>query len=1097
MNALYSDGGFEDSIRVDSNSKAIFRLVQDNVPTQSNPDVVGNLPYAPVEKFTKLTDTPDDYTGQAGKVPVVNSTEDGLIFSSTGGGSGDMNKATYDTNDSGVVDDAEKVNGLTVETAVPTGALFTDTVYDDTAIQDEVDLNTAARHSHSNKTAIDKVIDNGTGDKYLADDGNYKTVAGGGGDTASTTLSIPIEESVLEVRGNQSEINIDNAHIFEYHDNLIETNRNALANIADASASLIEAPPSYNLPTTEQKWEFTIDEDTTNDRLLLVDDANDTITFKKAGVKYGWDTFLLFKTHSAGAKTIHTAARKASDDSLISNRQTVIDGGVDKLYQVVLPLVFLQGSEEDLEIYVTMYASDGDVELVKANSLIFSQTPSVHVDVMHWEGIWQENPPKTYYRNDVVRDDGWLSIALAETTDRPAPQHSGIVDYEIDYDGSGYQTITENVAEIKVGNVMNITQGGWMHGARFWLFNDATIEQTVVMGVINADGTFSELDRHIVSNDDITSTGYYDFRFTTPVLMFPNVKARCGVIVRSLSTLNDREDGKWVFAGIKDNTQAPWWGAWAVNGDGTYLQIHENQTDSLGVKDLSVIQVGDYIKFTQDSAEWCFQVTALHGITDNVYAFTTTRDTYSGSMVTNASTDMYAYYYDATGSQVKYSVLANGTLPIDNISGINDGVENDNLYASDFYFEEAIQSPDWDVLSVTTTGSGSAVAPVSEDKATISKGNTFTPDITFDYDEKYFNRYTQTGDINITLAANTAGQGSQAFVTLITDGNAISFPPSWKEIKNEYANDIAVYGLSILFDGDDYQYWLYYIGIYDVVIPQLTSLTANTLNNNEIDAVFTKEMDITTTGWSIDTDGAAISISSITGTGTNSPKFILDRNIVGGENLTISYNSLIGDTKDTNSNYLESITDRAVVNNIIASYPITVIDNVGLTVSAGTTLTKTGAIQSWNAGCASQQKINSGIGWIEFTERNIDLGSKYFIMMGLSHTNIDETESIEFGVYLYPTDVIRYIYSGTTGVISGYTHTHGDKYRVYVDDTSSPGQGEVSIWKYVTSDWVLIYTFSNKITMPCMFDCSFNVDGTNNANQLTALDVKIAGYDII
>jgi hypothetical protein len=46
-----------------------------------------------------------------------------------GGGTGDMTKAVYDINNNGIVDDSEKVNGLTVETAVPSGALFTDTIY--------------------------------------------------------------------------------------------------------------------------------------------------------------------------------------------------------------------------------------------------------------------------------------------------------------------------------------------------------------------------------------------------------------------------------------------------------------------------------------------------------------------------------------------------------------------------------------------------------------------------------------------------------------------------------------------------------------------------------------------------------------------------------------------------------------------------------------------------------------------------------------------------------------------------------------------------------------------------------------------------------
>ena len=44
-------------------------------------------------------------------------------------GTGDMLKNIYDTNNNGIVDNAEKVNGLTVQTAVPANAKFTDTTY--------------------------------------------------------------------------------------------------------------------------------------------------------------------------------------------------------------------------------------------------------------------------------------------------------------------------------------------------------------------------------------------------------------------------------------------------------------------------------------------------------------------------------------------------------------------------------------------------------------------------------------------------------------------------------------------------------------------------------------------------------------------------------------------------------------------------------------------------------------------------------------------------------------------------------------------------------------------------------------------------------
>jgi len=50
----------------------------------------------------------------------------------------DMSKEVYDTDNDGVVDDAEKANTHTVETNVPADAVFTDTVYDDTELRGEV-----------------------------------------------------------------------------------------------------------------------------------------------------------------------------------------------------------------------------------------------------------------------------------------------------------------------------------------------------------------------------------------------------------------------------------------------------------------------------------------------------------------------------------------------------------------------------------------------------------------------------------------------------------------------------------------------------------------------------------------------------------------------------------------------------------------------------------------------------------------------------------------------------------------------------------------------------------------------------------------------
>lgn len=92
--------------------------------------------------------TTDTYTVWGDLGETINLGTFTVYNGANGVGSGDMLASAYDTGNGtniSSVDNARKVNNLTVETAVPLGAVFTDTVYSDTAIQAEVDLNTAKR----------------------------------------------------------------------------------------------------------------------------------------------------------------------------------------------------------------------------------------------------------------------------------------------------------------------------------------------------------------------------------------------------------------------------------------------------------------------------------------------------------------------------------------------------------------------------------------------------------------------------------------------------------------------------------------------------------------------------------------------------------------------------------------------------------------------------------------------------------------------------------------------------------------------------------------------------------------------------------------
>ena len=79
--------------------------------------------------------SPTVTTSKSGKVTTITITDAQGIHTATildgsdGSGSGDMLKSTYDTNENGIVDNAEKVNNHTVNADVPSNAVFTDTTY--------------------------------------------------------------------------------------------------------------------------------------------------------------------------------------------------------------------------------------------------------------------------------------------------------------------------------------------------------------------------------------------------------------------------------------------------------------------------------------------------------------------------------------------------------------------------------------------------------------------------------------------------------------------------------------------------------------------------------------------------------------------------------------------------------------------------------------------------------------------------------------------------------------------------------------------------------------------------------------------------------
>lgn len=85
--------------------------------------------------------------------------------------------------------------------------------------------------------------------------------------------------------------------------------------------------------------------------------------------------------------------------------------------------------------------------------------------------------------------------------------------------------------------------------------------------------------------------------------------------------------------------------------------------------------------------------------------------------------------------------------------------------------------------------------------------STFDPAvITLDDKETYFEAYAQVGALVISDPTNNYGLSAAFTVKITTNGAAITFPATWKEITNDYAADVDDYQLTVAYNGVN---WLY------------------------------------------------------------------------------------------------------------------------------------------------------------------------------------------------------------------------------------------------------------------------------------------------
>lgn len=128
-----SSGTNEVTVTLDNGTRSTFEVSNGKKGEKGDKGDSGTDGISPVVSINKsgktttiqITDVKGTHTA------IIN---DGI----DGNGTGDMLKSEYDKNNDGIIDNAEKVNGHTVESNVPENAKFTDTLYDDSEIQEKI-----------------------------------------------------------------------------------------------------------------------------------------------------------------------------------------------------------------------------------------------------------------------------------------------------------------------------------------------------------------------------------------------------------------------------------------------------------------------------------------------------------------------------------------------------------------------------------------------------------------------------------------------------------------------------------------------------------------------------------------------------------------------------------------------------------------------------------------------------------------------------------------------------------------------------------------------------------------------------------------------
>lgn len=369
-----------------------------------------------------------------------------------------------------------------------------------------------------------------------------------------------------------------------------------------------------------------------------------------------------------------------------------------------------------------------------------------------------------------------------------------------------------------------------------------------------------------------------------------------------------------------------------------------------------------------------------------------------------------------------------------------------------------------ELISLSIGGAGSYKA-TTQAIANLASGPTiatWTPTWVFTKDYTYY--YKQISAPLTIAPASGSVFGGAVYAEMVADGaNAPTFDTAFTTVSGSWVNtagqvnivlgfrNTTGYTLSIL-QGK-------VITVPDITPPVLSTATATTAHN--IRVVFNEPVTSTTAGWSF-SNGSALTIAGVSGTGTNTLNFNITQTLTPSDVITRSYNSGTGNCKDLSNNVLASFTTQAVTNSVPGAFIYLTIPTTSGTITESPTHTFSGNTAHGVAG-----ETMAADGSIEAEVVTTNSWS-----IGLDAASNLETIA-NFNYFVFPLSGTMYADElGGAGVNTGITATVG--LRVKIERIS----GDVKAMYWNGSAWALLYDFPTNTSVTLYPKVDFYGGGT-------------------